>query len=287
MPRIVVVNGVGNNACRTWRAGLRAGLTIAGFRGHTADDAGCVSYRDVFWPTEATPRQQVAENERAYEALAARFARHSWTGERRGGLSWPVRHALRAVGGHCQFCSDLLVFGIAKHFTATDLRLVRRYFAEPDRRAAAQDRLARKITPDTRILIGHSFGSVIAYEALCAHPEWPVRMLITLGSPLGIRALITSRLHAVSAGSASRWPGSIDRWVNVSDPRDIFSVTATLDPIFGPGVEDHFVDNGARPHDLIRYLAAEVTGRTIGNFGELTLETQLPVVSDSTAPALA
>jgi pimeloyl-ACP methyl ester carboxylesterase len=283
MPRIVVVNGVGDNHCRTWRAGLRAGLITAGFHEYAPVDAGCVSYRDVFWPTEATPRQRIAEDERAHEALAAWYVRHRWTDERRGGLSWPARHALRVIGGHCQFCSDLLVFGIAKHFTATDLRLVRRYFAEPDRRAAAQERIARKITPDTRILIGHSFGSVIAYEALCAHPEWPVRLLITLGSPLGIQALITSRLRPVSEGSARRWPGSIARWVNVSDPRDIFSVTSALDPIFGPGVEDHFVNNGAHPHDLIRYLAAEVTGRAIGSFEELTEDAPQLAITDSKA----
>jgi hypothetical protein len=280
MSPIVVVNGVGDNACRTWRAGLRAGLIMAGFPEYTTDDAGCVSYRDIFWPTEATPRRRVARDDRPHEALASRFVRNRWTGEQRGGLSWPLRHALRVVGGHCQFCSDLLVFGVAKHFTGTDLQLVRRYFAEPDRRAAVLDRLARKITSDTRVLIGHSFGSVIAYEALRAHPEWPVRMLITLGSPLGIQALITSRLSSRSEGSASRWPGSIARWVNVSDPRDIFSVTPALDPIFGPGVEDHFVDNGAHPHDLIRYLAAEVTGRAIGGFGLLSPGARQPASRD-------
>jgi pimeloyl-ACP methyl ester carboxylesterase len=243
---------------------------MAGFQEYATDDAGCVSYRDIFWPTEATPRQRVAQDDRPHEALASWFVRNRWTSERRGGLSWPARHALRVVGGHCQFCSDLLVFGIAKHFTGTDLQLVRRYFAEPDRRAAVLDRLARKITSDTRILIGHSFGSVIAYEALHAHPEWPVRMLITLGSPLGIQALITSRLSPASEGSASRWPSPIARWVNVSDPRDVFSVTPALDPIFGPGVEDHLVNNGARPHDLIRYLAAEVTGRAVGSFDLLS-----------------
>jgi pimeloyl-ACP methyl ester carboxylesterase len=266
MPRIVVVNGVGGNSCGTWRAGLRAGLARAGFGEHAADDTSCVSYRDVFWPAEAVADQLVAADERAHEDLACLSAGHRPAGERRGGLPWPVRQALRTIGGHSRLCSDLLVFGIARHFVSTDLRLVRRYFAEPDSRAAALDRLAGRITPDTRILIGHSFGSVIAYEALCSHPEWPVRMLITLGSPLGIRALISSRLNHSPVRPSSRWPGSIGRWVNVSDPRDIISVTPALNPYFGPGVEDHQVDNGARPHALIRYLATEATGRAIGSY---------------------
>ena len=45
------------------------------------------------------------------------------------------------------------------------------------------------------MLVGHSLGSVVAYEALCANPEWPVRMLVTLGSPLGIPNLIFDRLE--------------------------------------------------------------------------------------------
>jgi pimeloyl-ACP methyl ester carboxylesterase len=31
------------------------------------------------------------------------------------------------------------------------------------------------VRADTAVLIGHSLGSVVAYEALCAHPEWSVR----------------------------------------------------------------------------------------------------------------
>ena len=46
----------------------------------------------------------------------------------------------------------------------------------------------------TEVIVAHSLGSVVAYEALCAHPEWPVRNLVTLGSPLGIRNLIFDQL---------------------------------------------------------------------------------------------
>jgi pimeloyl-ACP methyl ester carboxylesterase len=65
------------------------------------------------------------------------------------------------------------------------LRQGRRYITEPAIRADVQERVAAEIGPDTRMLVGHSLGSVVAYEAMCAHPGWPVRALVTLGSPLG------------------------------------------------------------------------------------------------------
>ncbi|MFC9624862.1 alpha/beta fold hydrolase [Streptomyces sp. NPDC056930] len=64
---------------------------------------------------------------------------------------------------------------------------VRRYLLDDDLRTAARERVQEQIGPDTHVLIGHSLGSVIAYEALCAMPGHPVEALVTLGSPLGMR----------------------------------------------------------------------------------------------------
>ncbi|MFE7400000.1 alpha/beta hydrolase [Streptomyces sp. NPDC057557] len=68
-----------------------------------------------------------------------------------------------------------------------DLKQVRRYLLDDDLRTAARERVQEQIGPDTHVLIGHSLGSVIAYEALCAMPGHPVKALVTLGSPLGMR----------------------------------------------------------------------------------------------------
>ena len=66
-----------------------------------------------------------------------------------------------------------------------DLQQVRQYMTHPEVRQAVQDRVATEVGKDTRVVVGHSLGSVVAYEALCAHREWPVRALVTLGSPPG------------------------------------------------------------------------------------------------------
>jgi len=152
---------------------------------------------------------------------------------------------------------------IADRFVSTDLELLGRYFAEPGNRARTWDRLASKISPDTRVLIGHSFGSVVAYEALSRHPEWPVHTLVTVGSPLGLPKLVTRRLDPAPDPLADRLPGSVERWVNVSDPEDIVALFPRLAPAFGPRVEDFLVDNGPRRHALSRYMEWAETSHAV------------------------
>ena len=55
---------------------------------------------------------------------------------------------------------------------------------------------------DTRVLIGHSLGSVITYECLARYRPGSVRLLVTLGSPLGIPNLIFERLTPAPARRA-------------------------------------------------------------------------------------
>ncbi|AMW13662.1 hypothetical protein A4E84_31625 [Streptomyces qaidamensis] len=73
------------------------------------------------------------------------------------------------------------------------LKQVRRYMNELVVWQEARPRVAEEIGPDTRVVVAHSLGSVVAYEALCEHPEWPVTDLVTVGSPLGM-SLIFNRL---------------------------------------------------------------------------------------------
>ena len=97
------------------------------------------------------------------------------------------------------------------------------------------------IGDDTRVMVGHSLGSVVAYEALCAHPQWPVRALVTLGSPLGIRNLIfdrlvpAPRLRPTAGRVRGRGRGRVRSWVNVADEGDVVALVKDLRPLFGRG----------------------------------------------------
>ena len=138
------------------------------------------------------------------------------------------------------------------------------YFHDDDIRREAMRRV-EDVVDDTRVIIGHSLGSVVAYECLCAHPEWPVTTLVTLGSPLGIKNLIFDRLRPPPVDGFGVWPGGVRRWFNIADGGDIVALVKDLGPRFGPRVENVLIHNGATAHDIRPYLTARETGHAIAS----------------------
>jgi pimeloyl-ACP methyl ester carboxylesterase len=143
------------------------------------------------------------------------------------------------------------------------LKQVKAYVHDEVVKAAVLARVAEQITDDVRVIVAHSLGTVVAYEALCVHPEWPVRALITLGSPLGMPTLIFDRLRPQPTNGLGAWPGSIQSWTNVVDRRDPVALVKDLAPLFGDRVETIPVDNGPSAHCAIPYLTARETGAAI------------------------
>ncbi|MFD0633797.1 hypothetical protein ACFQ9X_21770 [Catenulispora yoronensis] len=98
-----------------------------------------------------------------------------------------------------------LASAVAKRFSGTTTAFVRVFFREvatylraPDSPARVQARgivadVIKQQEPD--VVIAHSLGSVVAYEALHSLPDLRVPLLITLGSPL---ALLTPSTPACS-----------------------------------------------------------------------------------------
>jgi len=135
------------------------------------------------------------------------------------------------------------------------------YFDDPDLHAAAQARIEAAVEADTRVVVAHSLGTVIAYETLCRHPEWPVTDFITMGSPLG-GTMIKSELESRPGSGPAPWPGPVLRWTNIRGSADP-ACLETLAPHFDGPVVDHEVDNGHRVHDPEPYLNNPTTGRAL------------------------
>ena len=132
----------------------------------------------------------------------------------------------------------------------------------PELRAQVRERLQRVVTDDCRVIVGHSLGSVVSYNALVDNPGWSPRMLVTLGSPLGSPMVFGSLVQAGDDGFGA-WPGSVDRWINVAAVGDRAAQVSRLAEKYGPKVEDHLVDNGHRAHDPEPYLNSKATGAAI------------------------
>jgi len=115
------------------------------------------------------------------------------------------------------------------------------FFKDEKMRTATQEMVAGAIAEDTRVIVGHSLGSVVAYEVLFAHSHQQVRALVTLGSPLGLRNVVFDRLRPAPAavpGSnqvMGAWP-PVRMWANVADTGDIVAAVEDLRPLFGADI---------------------------------------------------
>ena len=70
-----------------------------------------------------------------------------------------------------------------------ELAQVRRYLTDTDVKRAVDARVAEAVGAGTRVVVGHSLGSVVALEHLRLCPANRIELLLTLGSPLGLRAI--------------------------------------------------------------------------------------------------
>ncbi|MGI9646745.1 MAG: hypothetical protein ACR2O6_15675 [Ilumatobacteraceae bacterium] len=159
---------------------------------------------------------------------------------------------------------DLIASAVGKQSLRQTINQLGRYFADDDLRSRVRARIEDAVGEDTRIVIAHSMGTVVAYETLCEHPEWSVETLLTIGSPLG-SDWVFHGLRPAPVERVGAWPGSIVRWANVASVGDRAVEEPHLANRFGDRVVDLAVDNGHRAHDAEPYLNAATTGRALAD----------------------
>jgi pimeloyl-ACP methyl ester carboxylesterase len=167
-----------------------------------------------------------------------------------------VQRALNALSQSRFFAglTERLIIGFIKQVHA--------YLDDDGVRAQIQARVDRVAGTGTTVLVGHSLGSVVAYEAACAHPGWDLA-LVTLGCPLGIRNLVFDRLRPPPEGGRGQFPAGAATWTNIADTGDVVALVKRLAPLFGDRVQDLLVNNGSNAHDISPYLTAVQTGHAI------------------------
>ncbi len=83
--------------------------------------------------------------------------------------------------------------------------------------ARVRERVLQGLDPGRPlVVVAHSLGTVVAFEAL-HHYSGPVRLLITLGSPLATATAVLPRIHP----RPPRTPEPVERWLNFWDRDDI------------------------------------------------------------------
>lgn len=139
---------------------------------------------------------------------------------------------------------------------------------------------------DHVLLIAHSMGSVIAYDALWElwHEEQNrgrVDLLLTIGSPLGMR-YVQKQLVGFRNHGHARFPGNIRHWINVSTEGDLTALDPTVRDDFSPmlahgltesitdiheGVYGYFRnEEGLNVHRSYGYLVQPLVGAAIARW---------------------
>jgi hypothetical protein len=162
-------------------------------------------------------------------------------------------------------------FGVGARFVRRFMADVAAYLDDQDLRERTIDRVRDAVMQaDLAVLVGHSLGSIAAYELLLRDPGLHVGALVTFGSPLG---LPTVRRRLQQRG-ADRFPPNLRRWVNVYNQEDFVAAVPLLQPLYPSGDDRSIEDvealgqdpslrNPAAAHDIATYLSSMAMGRAL------------------------
>ncbi len=170
------------------------------------------------------------------------------------------------------------------------LQDTRRYFRNRDNvairiRQMLADTLSKAWDDGRRIiLIGHSLGSVIAYDVLWElsrrqASNLRVDRFVTIGSPLGLN-FFQHRILSAREPDEKRYPDNIRRWDNLSAIGEMTALDRVFTDDFKPMLDRGLVDcitdhtdlinyfrgpDGLNVHKCYGYLANEKTGAVIAD----------------------
>ena len=198
---VACVHGIGqqlageDSILSDWVPALRDGIRRAGGEPPPSDRIGMAFYGDLFREkgTKSISIPPYDENDvteewekellQAWWVEGARIDQNVPGPEAQTKLRTPrvVHRALSALS-HSRFFADVA----ARRLSSPISSKLYTYLHDEVVRRDVQLRVEKVIKDETHVLVGHSLGTVVAYEALCAHPEWPVHTFVSLGSPLGI-----------------------------------------------------------------------------------------------------
>jgi hypothetical protein len=235
--RIVGVHGVGNYQgdlepgpaaaliSGWWHRAIHKGLGHTGDALTADDGSGPVLVQMAYYAhhlhTATTQGHQDLEDlDEQVQADIVAWARQLGADEPtvQGWLTAPARAAIAWVATKWG-----LNHAVTRALAARFFPEVATYFTDTDRRNRARNQVTQTITKNQpRVVIAHSLGTAITYEALWADPHPPIDLLITLGSPLAMPDIVYDRL-APHDGPRRRPPG-VARWINITDPGDIIAI---------------------------------------------------------------
>jgi hypothetical protein len=210
-----------------WRPRLQAGLAAAGLSDIEAPDLHVAYYADkVARPgaQDGSPAlEDLSDDEQAVVAAWLAALEAPTPADLQGRATMPIRQMLDWVARRRRI-DPAALFRLAVALA----REAHRYLYVPECREAARTIVAEAIENHRpSILLAHSLGSVVAYEAL-HHTDLKVDCLVTLGSPLGLPGAIFDLLEPQPIDRLGNKPPGVGQWINIADVGDLVAVPRRL-----------------------------------------------------------
>ena len=268
-----------------WRC-LQRGLNLIDPAGahHIAAMSDCfqlIAWNDIYYGQVKVMDEDLAWIETLFQKTGPDAA------DVREALSWRNKRAqlYYLLADYFRALIPLLPDPVVKN----TIRETERYFRNQDEigshvRELLKAPLRRLLADGCRVLvIGHSLGAVIAYDALweMTHLEnYPgkVDMFLSLGSPLGMH-FVQDRLLGFRNRGRRRFPCNIRHWVNIAAHGDLTALHPAVRPDFWPMLEQDCVESiedlrrgvftyfrnekGLNVHRSYGYLVEQHVARTI------------------------
>lgn len=146
----------------------------------------------------------------------------------RGPENWEwVQAIIRVIDRHTP--------GVANFSIGQVLRDVFIYVNDAPVRRAINKIVAAALTNEPTVVVAHSLGTVVGYEVLREHAGNAVPRLVTVGSPLGIRAIRRRLTPPLTM------PAGVAGWYNAFDDRDVVALYPLDAENFGiaPPIENY------------------------------------------------
>jgi len=164
------------------------------------------------------------------------------------------------------------------YFKELEIYYSKEFYNDKEANCLARDIIRRRMADtlqkymdDDILIIGHSMGSIIAYDVLTfTVPEVPIHTFITMGSPLGLPIIISKiaserNIKLPEFQKPKTPPGIVKSWYNFSDLEDKVALIYDLTDKFeanlnGINVENEVVENtyifkeNRNPHKSFGYL---------------------------------
>jgi hypothetical protein len=188
---------------------------------------------------------------------------------------------------HLASISDLIIRSFFKdldaYYSQKSIRVGERNFLVKDIIRSQLERVLMKHRKKEILIIGHSMGSIIAYDVLTnSLPQIQIDTFITIGSPLGLPIIVSKiaseqRKKLVTKARLQTPENVMKNWYNFSDLNDKVAFNYSLEDDYDQNsrrvqvidkivYNDYEVNGNRNPHKIYGYLRAPELAEIIQEF---------------------